>query len=113
MTDLPLRYLLALLVQLAPVGKPNIVAIHADDLGYGDLRCYNPDRLTIGGLAKQHTPVTSRCGTIGPGNFERRPIVSRGACPANRWPTCAWSPGMLPGLADERRLQRTATKERW
>ncbi len=38
--------------------KPNIVLIYTDDLGYGDLRCYNPDRgriptPNIDSLAKQ------------------------------------------------------------
>ena len=34
---------LALMLPLAAAEKPNILLIYADDLGYGDLGCYNPD----------------------------------------------------------------------
>ena len=39
--------------------KPNIIFILADDLGYGDVRCYNPDR---GKIATPHVDRLAREG---------------------------------------------------
>jgi arylsulfatase A-like enzyme len=45
--DLILSFLLSALcgfTQAAEPSKPNILLIPADDLGYGDVQCYNPER---------------------------------------------------------------------
>lgn len=59
----PLTALVALLsfasyLEVAAIGKPNIVVIYADDIGYGDFSCYGctgadtayTDKLAAGGL---------------------------------------------------------------
>jgi arylsulfatase A-like enzyme len=64
---LPLVLVLAGSTQAATTSKPNVIVILADDLGYGDLRCYNPeskiptphlDRLAAEGIrfTDAHTP---------------------------------------------------------
>ncbi len=57
--------------------KPNIVIIYADDLGYGDVRCYNPtrgkiatphiDRLAEGGM--RFTDGHSSSGVCSPSRY--------------------------------------------
>ncbi len=57
--------------------KPNIVIIYADDLGYGDVRCYNPDRgkiatPNIDRLASQGLRFTdghSACAVCSPSRY--------------------------------------------
>jgi arylsulfatase A len=53
---------LALCTILTPVysqQKPNIIILYADDLGYGDLQCYNPSR------GKIHTPQMNKLAAEG------------------------------------------------
>jgi arylsulfatase A len=64
-------------VQAADTSKPNILVILADDLGYGDVRCYNPergkiptpniDRLAAGGL--RFTDGHSSSGVCSPSRY--------------------------------------------
>src|SRR5210317_1002515 len=63
--------------QGAPQDRPNIVVIYADDLGYGDVRCYNPQRGKIptphiDGLASQgmrFTDAHSSSGVCSPSRY--------------------------------------------
>ena len=76
------RYLLVLLtlgfgVTLWSKGKPNILVIYADDLGYGDIQCYNPkrgkiptphiDKLASQGM--QFTDAHSSSGVCSPSRY--------------------------------------------
>ncbi len=51
--------ILSLLTALSVAAPPNIVIIYADDLGYGDVGCYNPER------GKIPTPHIDRLGEQG------------------------------------------------
>jgi arylsulfatase A-like enzyme len=60
-----------------PACPPNVVILYADDLGYGDVRCYNPDRGRIAtpridGLAAQglrFTDAHSSSGVCSPSRY--------------------------------------------
>ena len=57
---LPLLFLSVLITHPSKAqDKPNIVVLYADDLGYGDVQCYNPDR------GKIPTPHIDRLATEG------------------------------------------------
>jgi arylsulfatase A len=51
MVRLGLALILSALCPVLSAGKPNIVYILADDLGYGDVQCLNPQR---GKIATPH-----------------------------------------------------------
>ena len=61
-----------------PAGKPNVVVILADDLGYGDVSCYNPERgkiptPNIDALAKsgmRFTDAHSSSGVCSPTRYQ-------------------------------------------
>ncbi len=96
--------------------QPNIVLILADDLGYGDLRLYNPeskiptpnlDRLASQGirLTDAHTPDTvctpTRYGVL-TGRYSWRTRLKRGVLKGTSPPLIAKDRLTLPGLLKER-----------
>jgi hypothetical protein len=63
------------LASAAPVKRPNVLFILADDLGYGDLSCYGrPDYKTpvLDGLAKQGIRFTE--------NYAAAPVCTPTRC---------------------------------
>ena len=93
------RFLLLLLVgstSLAAQDLPNIVIIYADDLGYGDLSCYNPkaayetprlDRMAREGIrfTDAHSPSTA-CIHI---TLSHRMTCCVGSCRVMSWHCCS------------------------
>ncbi len=60
-------------------GKPNIVLIMVDDMGYSDIGCYggevntpNLDRLAAGGLRFTQFYNAARCWSIDPGLYREQ-----------------------------------------
>ena len=111
----------------APHPAPNIVVILADDLGYGDVRCYNPDRgkiptpnldrLAAEGI--RFTDAHSSSGVCSPsryalltGRYHWRSRLQRGI--VNLWERPLIAPGRLTvaGLL-RRRGYRTAAVGKW
>lgn len=81
--------------------RPNLVVIYADDLGYGDVQCYNPDRgkiptpnidrLVLQGM--RFTDAHSSSGGCSPSRYTL--LTGRSARPrsasrcAGSWPVAA------------------------
>ena len=70
MRILTLIALMAAAVDLSAAAKPNVLILYADDLGFGDLGCYNPDskiptpnldRLAAAGLDRD-APMAANAG---------------------------------------------------
>ena len=107
--------------------RPNVVVIYADDLGYGDVQCYNPDRgkiLTpaIDRLARQgmrFTDAHSSSGVCSPsrytlltGRYHWRSRLQRGI-------VGLWGPPLIPadrltiGSLAQQHGYRTACVGKW
>jgi arylsulfatase A-like enzyme len=111
----------------APIGKPNILVILADDLGYGDPQCYNPERgkiptPNIDRLAKQGMRFTdghSSSGVCSPsryslltGRYHWRTPLQAGIVGLWRAPLIAADRLTIGGLA-KRHGYRTAAIGKW
>jgi len=117
----------ALLAPLARAAPPNVLVIYADDLGWGDVRCYNPERGRIptphldrlAGAGMRFTDAHSSSGVCSPsrytlltGRYHWRTRLQRGI--VNVWepPLIAADRLTLGGLAG-RAGYRTACIGKW
>ena len=112
---------------LADNALPNIVIIYADDLGYGDLSCYNPDAKyqtpNLDGLAKagiRFTDAHSPCTICSPSRYGL--YSGQLVCRTGRRPSAFEGPGgpsyIKPGemsIADmvKKRGYRTGVFGKW
>ncbi len=110
-----------------PIGKPNILVILADDFGYGDAQCYNPERgkiptPNIDRLAKQGIRFTdghSSSGVCSPsryslltGRYHWRTRLQAGIVPEWGGPLIAADRLTIGGLAKQHGY-RTAAIGKW
>ena len=74
---------LTVLHAAAPSAKPNIIILHADDLGYGDVACYNPESRVptpnLDRLAREGMKFTDAhsASTVCTPMSEWRPVANR------------------------------------
>jgi len=114
-------------LQAAPPAKPNFLIILADDLGYGDVQCYNPergkiptphiDRLAAGGMRFTDGHCSSGCCspsryTLLTGRYHWRSRLQQGIVAAWEKPLIAPDRLTIAKLAQEQGY-RTACIGKW